>query len=510
MSHADLCELLASGGDDRLSLDVRSGLNIYGYDAVPRPLDIAMGSSTAFANSAQAFEAVQRYHARLAEAIRAKGAAAGDRVEIEHVRGRIRAALGWRGQVPEVDILTSPSGTDVHLLAASLVAPEGRSLLTITLEGSETGSAVGTACAGRHFMRRLPSGVEVSQDAVLGRAHANLTLAVRDAAGGLRDEAEIEQQLETEIARALAQGSDCLLVVADVSKTGLIAPGLETVFRLRARHGARLNVMIDGCQLRISPATVRAYLAHGFPVAITGSKFLGGPLFSGALLIPRATAGRFRTRALPGAIGDYFSSADFPEGWTMREILPDRANIGVLLRWHAALLEWEQLLAIPPDEVERVTRAFVLAVEHRLRRDPAFELIATRALDRRPLRLAPEDLQAYDTLPTVFPFLLAKRDSAGRRIGLLDSSEAREVYRRLAGGGGTARAVRLGQPVSLGTRLGTKVSALRLCLSARQIVEAATGRAGLEALLADALLALNSVALSAIDIATSPAARAAA
>jgi hypothetical protein len=503
MIHADVRAQLVSGGDDRLSLDARSGLNIYGYDAAPRPFDIDMGSSTASAISEHGFDAARRHHARLVDAIRAEGAATVHRAEIDVIRDRIRAALGSRGQAPDVDIITAPSGTDVHLLAALLMVPEGRSLLTITSEGSETGSAVGTACAGRHFMRHPPSGVEVLQGAALDIAHANIALAVRDAAGELRDETEIEAQLDATIADALAEGKDCLLVVTDVSKTGLIAPGLETVLRLRARHGARLGIMIDACQLRISPATIRAYLEQGFPVAITGSKFLGGPIFSGALLIPGMLAERLRGRALPDAIGDYFSAADFPAGWAMRAALPERADMGVLLRWHAALLEWDRLLAIPPAEVERITRAFALTVDHRLRRDPAFERVATRALERRPLGLGRQDIQAYDRFPTIFPFLLAKRDPAGHAIGLLNSDETRAVHQRLASGDGVARVVRLGQPVALGTRSGMQVAALRLCLGARWIVEAASSGAGLNSVLADAMTALDRAASAAADISAS-------
>ena len=510
MTLPDLRALLASGGDDRLALDVGSGLNLYGYDAAPRPRDIAMGSSTASAISAHAFDAVQSYHERLTADIRARGAAAVYAAEIDIIRDRIRSALGWHGPAPAVDILTAPSGTDIHLLAASLLAPEDRPLVTITLAGSETGSAIGTACSGRHFASHSPGGTEVARGDPLDRAYANITLAVRDAAGSLRDESEIEAQLDTEIAAAIAAGRDCLLVVADVSKTGLIAPGLETVFRLRTRHGARLHVLIDACQLRISPAVLRAYLDLGLSVAITGSKFLGGPIFSGALLIPKPVAVPLRARRLPDAMADYLSSADFPVGWAARSDLPQRANIGVLLRWHAALLEWERLLAVPASTVARVTRTFAHAVDYRLRRDPAFEVIATRPLDRRFLQLAPQALQAHDTLPTVFPFLLSRRNAAGRRIGLLNADETRAVYERLARGAGATQVVRLGQPVSLGVRHGVKVSALRLCLSARQIVAAASGVASLEALLAEAMTALNITALNAIDVTAASTARAAA
>ena len=60
--------------------------------------------------------------------------------------------------------------------------------------------------------------------------------------------------------------------------------------------------------MRIAPAVVRDCLRRGWPVVVTGSKVLGGPPFSGAVLSPR---GRF-----PGA--------------------DDRVALGPLLRWAAA------------------------------------------------------------------------------------------------------------------------------------------------------------------------------
>jgi hypothetical protein len=89
---------------------------------------------------------------------------------------------------------------------------------------------------------------------------------------------------------ALAQGRRVLLVLADVSKTGLIAPSLACVTALQRRWPDALDILVDACQFRLAPATLRAYLIHNFMIALTGSKFLTGPTFSGALLIPAAPA----------------------------------------------------------------------------------------------------------------------------------------------------------------------------------------------------------------------------
>jgi hypothetical protein len=489
MSIADLDTLLASGGDERLALDPVNGLNLYGHGPTPRPGDLAMGSSTASTISARAYRALAASHAVLAERVRRDGDLAAYRTEVAALRGRLRALLGLAGRKAQADIIFSPSGTDLHLLATAVLAGSSGSLLTITLEGSETGSGVATAAAGRHFMRHAPDGTSVEKGMPLGVEHQSPALAVRDGAGGLVSAMDIELQLETMIGAAIRAGRDCLLVIGDVTKTGLIAPGLGTVFRLKARYGDRLWIMVDACQLRISPETIRAYLARGMMVAITGSKFMGGPVFSGALLCPPSVSQRLSASATPLALSAYVGQDDVPEGWSMRNDLPWRANLGLLLRWQAALFEWEQLGTLGDDEVAQAIHSFAAAVDRRLARDVAFEPLETRPLDRGALYGSQHHGNEIDATPSIFPFLLVRRDKAGRPSGFLDRDETRLVHDLLAAGKMAGRNIRLGQPVACGIRDGMLVSALRLCLSAPMIVDACGQAGGLKALVDDAMLA---------------------
>src|ERR1039458_6586198 len=79
------------------------------------------------------------------------------------------------------------------------------------------------------------------------------------------------------------------------TKTGLIAP-------VSPPPGA--DVIVDACQGRISPETVAAYLRQGWPVVVTGSKFFGGPAFSGAVLFPQTRLSASAWRLLPSASDD--------------------------------------------------------------------------------------------------------------------------------------------------------------------------------------------------------------
>lgn len=492
MSGLDVRMLLVSGGDERLALDPATGVNQYGYGPQPAPADVALSSSTASTISHCAFEAVEHYAGQLARDIRSHGEADVYEHECGVIRTRLLGLIGCAEQ-SGVDIILSPSGTDLHLLAALLFQRAASPLLTLTLEPSETGSAVSTAASGSHFIAHPPSGIEVPRGARIATGIDNATIAIRNAEGALRDGSDVERELDKQITAAVETGHQCLLVVADVSKTGLIAPGLDAVFRLQARHGDRLDILVDACQLRLAPETIRAYLARGFPVAVTGSKFLGGPSFSGAMICPPGLAARFRSRDLPSGIANYSAAAEIPRGWSARRSLADRANLGLLLRWHAALYEWQALLRVPAARAASVAQIFAEAIDYRLRHDPSFMPIAARPIDRRALGGGP--LVAADTVPTIFPFALRRSNQRGSGTTLLTAEQTRQVYEAVATACPLGRAIRLGQPIACGRSRSETFSALRLCLSARLIVEASASQDSLARLIANAMASLDRIAL---------------
>jgi len=476
---------LVSGGDDRLVLDLHSHLNMYGYGPAPVEGERAFSSSTASTITRRGFAAATDTYDRLAEALARDEAAAAYAREAEGIRHRLATIFGIENDGS--DTILAASGTDLHLIVAALMhGRHRRPVLTLSLTGSETGSGVGLAAAGRHAMAHPVSGrTVVKGDPIGGNSTLAATaIAVRDAIGDLRPEADVAADLDQAIETAIGDGRQCILVATDVSKTGLIAPALETVFALKARFGDRLDILVDACQLRVAPETVRAYLARGCLVAVTGSKFIAGPIFSGALLVPAAEAAALKTVAVDASLGDYSGRGDWPVDWRAAEALPDRPNIGLLLRWQAALAELEAMLDHHPLKRGWVTLRFADAVESRLRSDPRFQTIDTRRLDRSALAIG----DSYDCVPTIFPFLLRTQ---GR---LLDSAAMSSIYQWLAKRDAGRPPVRLGQPVALGQRAGQSVSALRLCLSAPLVTAASAGEDALATLIDDAMAALDGAA----------------
>ncbi len=498
-------ELLTTGGDTRIEIDPVDGINMYGCPPVPEPVVAAFGSSTASTISAPAFAAADRLRSRLLRAMERSTLTAAYTTELDRLRRELLELCGLSGnQAP--DVVFAASGTDLHLFAAQLVAAASPApALSVMVDAGETGSGVPAALAGRGFSASTPLGDRLPPEAALGGKHIEVrSVAIREADGRPRNAADIDADVEQLVDGAAAAGRPVLLTLVDVSKTGIIAPSLVCAVALQRRWPGQVEVLIDGCQFRLARATVSHYLAHGFLVAVTGSKFLTGPAFSGALLVSRGAGARMRDRQLPAPLRAFSARADWPRGWAAAADLRDTANPGLLLRWEAAVEELRAFSAVPEAAVARFLTRFATAAAERLRGDPIFEPLAVPALDRTATG-APQ----WDSIPTIFPFLL-HHSGPRNRPARLDRAETAAVYhwlgrdaaedlgfdRRDPGYAIAARRSQIGQPVACGTRDRQPVSALRLCASARLVVEAtAGGRAAEDAVIDRALFVLDKTAL---------------
>ncbi|MEN6584520.1 MAG: hypothetical protein ABFE02_00525 [Sulfuricella sp.] len=456
-------QLLVAGGDARIALDPDGGTNRYGCTPFPDPELAAFGSSTATAISAAGFAAADGLRNRVLSTAARETLDIVCEHEFERIRQELTRLCGI-ADLPGLEAVFASSGTDLHSLAGQLAgAAQDRPTLAIMVETAETGSGVASSLAagGRLEITSVP---------------------IRHADGTPRPVAEIDTEVETLAAAAGARGQHVLLILVDVSKTGLIAPSPACVAKLHARRPESIDVLVDACQFRIANSTLRAYLEQGFMVGLTGSKFIAGPTFSGVLLIPAAAAPHLR---------DDIRRPGLP-------CVAGRANLGLLLRWEAALTELRAFRALPENAVHDFLLDFAQAVRNRLTSDPLFELLPTLPLDRRPLAAA----MSWDAIPTIFPFLLHRNDSqSGRKP--LNAEETTRISRLLQldlSGEGyfssretAALRCQLGQPVACGMRDGVPVSALRLCVSARLVVEAMEND-GAAAVIGRAMTALDKTA----------------
>jgi hypothetical protein len=471
-----LSRLLTMDGDARLRCDPRSGRNRYG--CLPHPLDTrpSFASSTASSISKAAFARVEDLRGRVAGADPELQAA-----EFERLRAELTALCGLEGPGAPA-IVFAPAGTDLHLIVAQLSGAESRLeergvLRVLMTETSETGNGVPAALAGRHYNARAPLSGEVEDGGQMGGCRpVELCMLSSRGADSRPRGAELDAEVERLCVEAASAGKNVLLIVSDVSKTGLLAPSPSLALDLLRRFPGRVDVLVDACQFRLSPATLRAYLGQGFLIALTGSKFVTGPAFSAALLVPPALASLWQRRSLPASLSAYSARSDWPKGWEGRGSMVRECNLGLLLRWEAALTEMKAFRLLPDKAVEGFLRAFAVAVTKRLASGGALEALPLGPLDRGPFAQEP----GWDAVPSLFPFLL-KRD------GYLDHAETRAVYETLL-----ERHGHIGQPARCGARQGREVSALRICASMRLAVDAlAPGGRGTEAVVKEALVLLD-------------------
>ena len=338
--------LLASGGDSRITLDPKTGLNKYLSGPYPRTA-LAYASSTANDMSQAAFAHVT--------ALAADGNG-DEESRLEGLRARLRAAYRLR---EDCAVVFAPSGTDLEYVALAAVAglaPGG--IHNILLGADEVGRGCIQSAHGRFFADVTARGLPVTPgQCVAGLERVSLAdVPVRCANGIARASQEVAGDIETELALARGMSRHALVHAVHGSKTGLILPELAEIDRLRRSAGKAATFVIDACQARITSEALHAYLEREAIVFLTGSKFMGGPPFNGFALVPAAVARR--AGSLPMGLADIFSRAEWPAGWPGRESLTDEGNTGLWLRFEASIFELERFQALPMSDVERVITAF--------------------------------------------------------------------------------------------------------------------------------------------------------
>ena len=448
--------LMATGGDSRIVLDAATGLNR--YHSAPRPSPVlAYASSTANDISPEAY-------ARAAEVLDEVGADPGPGVyaeRLERLRGRIRAAYGLRA---DTAIVFAPSGTDLEYVALACAAGRGSAgTHNILLGADEVGSGCIHSAHGRYFANETALGHPAAPGREvpgLGGVEVELVdIPVRDPAGRVRQSGDIAARMAESIAGAAAAGRHSLVHAVHGSKTGLILPLPEEAARLAAAHRGDSTLVVDACQARITGPAVADYLAAGAIVFVTGSKFMGGPPFSGFALVPPELAAA--APPLAEGLATISRRSEWPPAWSGTEILPDTANPGLLLRLEASIFELERFQALPSDSVERVILAFHAAVRSE---------IVDKTPARRVAPYPPGEAEEADTHPIEMR-TLSTLDLTGLAGGAATLEDSQRWHRDML-----AHDVRLGQPVKC-VRLpdGRWGATLRIGLAMWQVAD----RAGL-------------------------------
>jgi hypothetical protein len=436
---------LFSAGDERVFVDPATGRTKYGTPQGCAEDEIWFSSSTASAISPRGHAAA----ASLWQDLVAGRQSLED--SCDDIRNRLTALFG----IAETQTILTGSGTEAVLISAVLMrlacsAP----VTTIIVGNAETGRGVAAAAGGKHFLRYAAFGEVVPGARLAGLdeiADCTETVEIRDSEGVLRADFSIETELAQKIETARRAGRDVVIHSLDISKTGQSKPRLAALAQLCAAAPDHVFALADCCQLRCSAEHIRSLLTQGCLVAVTGSKFAGGPSFCGALLLPPAIVQRLQRENVPAGLAAYSARFDWPA--QLRAMLPlgvlPATNMGLALRWQAALAEIERFFAWPAALRNKIMLRFYEEV--------AWRVTATAGLDL----LAPCAASADSFGHTILS--IAMRHPDGR---CFDMAEATAVQRRLRDGslmrnGLADTCFHLGQPVEIGS-----AGLLRLCASA--------------------------------------------
>lgn len=442
-----VAQWLVAGGDQRIVPDPATQRNRYGCTVRPDADLIALGSSTASVISAGAWEEVNRPEYQTS-----------DEQGWNDIRQQLRQLVGIGN---DVEVVFAASGTDAHHIVAQYVQTVNQQILAkIMVAPEETGSGVAAALA---------------QDGCL------LThIALREQDGQPRASALIDADVIAATANAVAQQQHVLINLIDVSKTGMLAPSPACVASLQAQYPGMITVLVDASQFRLSPATLQYYLEQQYVVVVTGSKFITGPCFSGAILIPQQIADVWRHYPVPASLQQATYPLDWPRGFDVAALDQPTSNHSLYLRWRAALYEMHAFYQLDERHVQQFLQEFAIAIHRKLSADATFEVLPVPVLQRAQA--------SWDGQPSIFSFVLY------RNAHPLTRQQTLAVYKKLSIANTMGQRFHLGQPVPCGVRAGASVSALRISASARLAVSAlAPGGVGRDAVIAWAEQALDEI-----------------
>ena len=464
--------LLVSGGDGRLALDPKERVNAYGCAPSPDPEIWNFASSTASTISQAAYDRAalareELVHKSLFEEVEI----AFDR-RCEDMRDELR---GHFQLPPRVDVVFSPSGTDSQLHALFLAhAVLGAPPVTIVVGADQTGSGTVHTARGRHFSTMTASGFAVRKDAAIaGLAGDSIAVPLLDARTGLAMRSDADAAVMRAIEDSLAQGRRVLLHVMDSSKLGWRAPSAACLDEIARRWPRKVQVVVDACQARLGRRRLRAYLDRGYMVLMTGSKFFGGPAFSGALLLPKGFSRALdRIEGIAPDVFGYAGRCDWPMAWTaLRSRFERRPNFGQWLRWEAALAEIGSYYAVPGAFRTKAMTELGAGIDSMIALSPSLGAVPA-AVD-----IADADDEEF-AQRTIFPFTLLRNV---KPVSIADTSAVHRALARDMSGdiGGSAadqqvaaQRCLVGQPVRLEQPDGAPRAALRLCVGARLVTDA--------------------------------------
>jgi len=514
------------GTGRKITSIVTTGINAYGTSTHPRPEVIERSSCTSSSPRMEAFAHVDEVRASICDlavshlsaqpTILDNDSSSGQKWPaeatstvseiVESNRSRLLKVLGLEPMTADAEgscaaVIMCASGTDAELIGAlagiaaagtnsetvqkwtasnsrgvgQAVSKDGASLVSILMPG--TGSGVGDAAGMRHHSAAAPQADSVQPGEPISGIVDGSIVAFEPVRENIdvTDGTALREYIDAK--KEQTNASSVLLHAIAGSKTGMHQPPLVVADALASED---VLVCIDACQMRVTPEYIRSQLDKEYIVLLTGSKFYGAPPFAGAVLLPPKRAREMEALAaleggIPSGLAEYFTADDVP-GDSMpllKSKLPPIPNVGLALRWTAALHSMERFTEAPSFMTNRVAKRWVSRVRALAEGFyPAVEVLEAHGIDE-------EEEYRIGNANTIVSLMI--RTGGGmlgvkglKQLQLLLGTDLSDLcdgttFPESARGVAKIRA-QLGQPVLLGG--GARHGVVRLAIGATDICEA--------------------------------------
>ncbi|MGM0520212.1 MAG: phosphoadenylyl-sulfate reductase [Campylobacterota bacterium] len=445
-----LDKILLDGQDDRLKV-LENGMTKYGCRTKPYP-HLSYSSCTASTISNEAYTHVKNYFQSKFDA---------DDISLDDyqaIRDNLRSVFDLKDSV---DICLSSSGTDLEMLPY-LFIPKHSKVYNVIVGAEEVGSGTLLAAEGRLFSEMCSDKHNLHKgDQLAGFEKYNIEivkLPIREDCGAIIEDENILDSISSLLKQDKGESYYILHSVFH-SKTGLIKPSPEKLLELAGNY-KNVIVVIDACQLRVSRETINRLLEKDTIVFITGSKFFGAPTFSAAALISEGLRDFAAQKPfVPKGLNYLFGKELFPKRWNSVKKFSYENNLGLLLRWRAAIFEMQQFNSVSKERIIKTIKIFNDCI--------------------RGLNEKYQNIIIYsdiNNIPTEYDLLMSKSIlTIGFKDKSIDFDFSKKIYQELIGDSWLNKKfpypVHLGQPVKIKKYNGKWLGTLRIALGSRFFVK---------------------------------------
>jgi hypothetical protein len=452
LTNTDSLLLDINGKDDRLNI-LGDGMTKYGCHTKPYS-HMSYSSCTASTISMEAYTHIHDYVKNNLDINKGHY-----NEEFQMIRDSLRGVLGLEDNI---DICLSSSGTDLEMLPYTFI-PKGSNVCNIIVGAEEVGSGTVLAAEGRLFSEVNSGNLNMQKgDMLEGFEKFNIEIVkipIRDEEGI----ALLEEDILNRISNVLDsnQNASTYNIIHSVfhSKTGLIKPSPNNLIEL-VKNIKNSIIVVDACQFRISRETINKLLEQECIVFITGSKFFAGPTFSAAALIPEKLRDHAaRNSYIPSGLNFLFGRELFPKRWNSVDSFEYGSNLGLLLRWKAALFEMQLFNSLSQARIMKTVLIFNECIQKIEIKYPNIVIYSD---------ISQNETKEYDSLmsQTILTFGFTKPK--------IDLDISKKIYKELIGNNWLNKdfpySIHLGQPVKVKKLEENWLGTLRIALGSKFFV----------------------------------------